>query len=141
MRLVLECLSLCWSPTSQAALPYPHLPPHSLLGPVITLLQLQSKMTVMIKIGISSTSTKCVTLDVEDTQIEVNTLNIQLVETYVNLFSHYWVNSKVCQKVPSVVSEANCSPIVLYTISKCRGTNIIPCFKNSLPTPTSHLSS
>ncbi|XP_055458171.1 vomeromodulin-like [Psammomys obesus] len=52
-----------------------------LLGPVISLLQLQSKMTVMIKIGISSNNTKCVTLDVQDTHIQVNTLSIQLVET------------------------------------------------------------
>nr|XP_021502883.1 vomeromodulin-like [Meriones unguiculatus] len=52
-----------------------------LLGPVISLLQLQSKMTVMIKIGISSNNTQCVTLDVQDTHIQVNTLSIQLVET------------------------------------------------------------
>ncbi|CAO2578192.1 Bpifb9 [Lemmus lemmus] len=53
------------------------------LGPVVTLLQFQSAMEVTMKAAISSNNTQCVNLDIQDTHFQVNEVNIQLIETYV----------------------------------------------------------
>lgn len=75
-----------WCQISQKILHSPHLPLHSLLGPVFTLLQFQSVMDVTMNIAVSSNNTQCVNLDVQDTHMHVKEMNIQLLQTYVKPF-------------------------------------------------------
>lgn len=83
VRLIPNCPSLCWSLTSQTVCHSPAHPLHSVLGPVISLLQFQSAMEVTTKAVISPNNTQCVNLDIQDTHFQVNEVNIQLIETYV----------------------------------------------------------
>lgn len=65
---------------------HPHLFLHSVLGPVISLLQFEAKMDVMTTIAVASNNTQCVNLDAQDTHMHVKEMKIQLVETYVKPF-------------------------------------------------------
>lgn len=57
-----------------------------MLGPVISLLQFEAKMDVMMTIAVASNNTQCVNLDAQDTHMHVKEMKIQLVETYVKPF-------------------------------------------------------
>lgn len=49
-------------------------------------MQFQAQLDVTMKIAVSSNTTQCVNLDVQDTHMDVKEMNIQLIETYVNPF-------------------------------------------------------
>ncbi|XP_051000784.1 vomeromodulin-like [Acomys russatus] len=58
-----------------------------LAGTVIQTLQFQSQVEVTMRIATSSNNTQCVTLDVQDTHIQVNTMDIKLLKTVTDTVS------------------------------------------------------
>lgn len=80
---------------------------HSLVGPVISLLGFQVNGDVTLKIGISTNSTQCVNLQVQDIDIKVNKVYLQLVKTYVRIFFSFSRSRASGQKVPTGTQGGN----------------------------------
>lgn len=73
---------------------------HSLAGPVVSILGFQVHADVTLEIGISSNNTQCVSLLVQEKNIEVKNVNLQIAEVYVRpFFLIFWIKWSVCQDI------------------------------------------
>uniref|UniRef100_A0A8C5KTT1 Vomeromodulin-like n=1 Tax=Jaculus jaculus TaxID=51337 RepID=A0A8C5KTT1_JACJA len=100
-----------------------------LAGPVISLVGLQAKLDVTLKIDISSNNTQCVNLEVQETQVQVTEVSIKLVETVTDVVP-LPVPLPLDQVVPMVLSieinekveKSNSCAIVLSDFNDCKNS-------------------
>ncbi|XP_028631130.1 vomeromodulin-like [Grammomys surdaster] len=100
-----------------------------LLGTVVTLLQFQSSLDVIMKIAVSSNNTQCVNLDVQDTHMHVKEMNINLVKTVTEtvplplpLPLNEVIPVVLTAKINENLEKSNSCAIVLNDFNECKNT-------------------
>jgi hypothetical protein len=93
------------------------MPNMSLIGPVVSLVGFKLYLDVTLNMALSTNHTQCIDLEVQKTDVQVKSVSLQIVETYVRPFFSFSGSTGLHARMSLLLSP----PVMSY--SQSNGVN------------------